>query len=210
MEKHVDIKNISEFLIEESDKQRYNSKEYNDRDDKDNRRKKITMNLDIKVPVTLFDVDFRINLINFIKRQYESRVYYMFYIDKIDYSSILENELPLIKLRGSDYVSTIPLDMEIIYFKKGDVVSLKLILDNNTSENKINVFGENTYISCKINLNNNQIIEAGHQKAEAVKDNTYNKIYKRGDNIQVKITGFFNNQLQNGFGSRINCEGSLL
>lgn len=173
-------------------------------------RTEITLNLKIYIPTPIFDVDFRNNLIKHIRASYESRAYYIFYISKIDYNPIVENELPLVKLEGEQYVINLPLDMNIIYFEKDDTVSLKLILDNNVMENKINVFGENTYIYCKINLTNNQIIEAGHQRAEAIKDNIYNKIYKKGDIINVKITSFFNNQLHNGFSSKINCEGILI
>lgn len=202
MEKTIRIRPNNESITKELDRILSN----NNNGDKTD----ITLNLDIQIPSSLFDVNFRSNLIDLIKKNYESRAYYIFYIDQIDYKPIIENELPLIKQVGEVYMMSLTLDMKIIYFKKNDTVSLKLILDNNITENKINVFGENLYISCKINLNNNQIIEAGHQKVEAVKDNTYNKVYKRGDLIQVKITGFFNNQLHNGFSPRINCEGILI
>lgn len=171
---------------------------------------KITITLDIRIPTYLFNVNFRQNLINLIKKTYESRVYYMVYIENIDYVPINENELPLIKQQCDTYLLSIPLDVDIIYFKKGDIVSLKLVLNNNIAENKINVFGENTYISCKINLNNNQMIEAVQEKVVSVRDKTYNKVYQRGDNIRVKIIKFLNNQLHNGFTPRINCEGILI
>lgn len=202
MEKTIRINNVNENISKELDK--IVSKVKNED------KTEVTLNLDIYIPTPMFDVDFRSQLINFIKKNYESRAYYMFYIEQIDYNPIVDNELPLIKLQGERYVMSIPLDMKILYFKRNDTVSLKLILDNNIAENKINVFGENTYISCKINLNNNQIIEAGHQRIEAIKDNTYNKLYKKGDRIQVKITSFYNNQLHNGFSPRINCEGILI
>lgn len=201
MEKSIKIKDIEFSLNKELDKivSHINEVE-ND----------VTLNLEIQLPTYIFDVNFRSKLIDFIKKKYESRAYYIFYIEQIDYNPLLDNELPLIKLVGEVYTMSIPLDMKIVYFKKNDTVSLSLILDNNVNENKINVFGENVYLSCKINLNNNQIIEVGHQKVEAIKDNTYNKIYKNGERIQVKITGFFNNWLHSGFSTRINCEGILI
>ncbi|QKE44567.1 putative RNA polymerase 18 kDa subunit [Yalta virus] len=202
MEKTIHINGVNESMSRELNKILSKAKNEDKID--------ITLNLDIYIPSTMFDVNFRSELINFIKKHYESRAYYMFYIEQVDYNPIIDNELPLVKLQGERYVMNIPLDVKILYFKKNDTVSLKLILDNNIAENKINVFGENTYISCKINLNNNQIIEAGHQRVEAIKDNTYNKVYKKGDRIQVKITSFFNNQLHNGFSPRINCEGILI
>lgn len=172
--------------------------------------KTITIELKIDIPIEVFDVDFRLNLINWIKKKFESRSYYIFYINSIDYKPILNNELPLIKLIGDIYTMCIPLSMELFFFKKNDVVTLKLILKNNISENKINIFGQNQFISCKINLNNNQFIEAGYKNGELIKDNTYNKIYNNGDNIQVKIISFLNNQLENTFSPRINCEGILV
>lgn len=203
MEKTINIKNTNENF--ETELNKIATRVYNQE------KTKIAMNLNISLPTSICDVDFRLNLINFIKRTYESRAYYMFYIEQIDYDPILNNDLPLIKQVGDEYIMNIPQDMDIIFYRKNDTVSLTLILKNNVCENKITIFGENEFLCCKINLNSNQIIEAGHKKTEVViKDNTYNKTYKKGDQILVKITAFFNNRLHQGFGPKINCEGILI
>lgn len=169
----------------------------------------LIIELEITIPIELFDVNFRENLISWIKKRHESRTFYIFYLDSINFKPILENELPLVYLIGENYTIHLPLEVKLFYLKKNDIVLVKLYL-NTGENNQILVFGQNNYISCKINLNNNQVIEAVQNKGDSIKDNNNGNIYKRGDTVSVKITNFFSNQLDNSFATKINCEGLLI
>lgn len=172
-------------------------------------RKKINHEIEILIPTNLFGVNFRENLIEYLKREYESHAYNTYYINSVNYTPLLENELPLSKLRGNDYYMRLCLETEIIFFNVGDELLLKLVLDDNINDQNYTVYGENEYILCKINLSNDQIIETSQQRIESIHDNVYNKIYKNGNSIRVKITKLLNNKTQQGFAAKLNLEGYI-
>lgn len=172
------------------------------------------INFELNLPIDIFGVNFRHSLIQLLKNNYESRAYYIFYLDSIDYTPLLENEIPLAVSKGEFYSICLPLKVKLLYFKKNDIIDARLVLNipdtQSQVESKISVYAVNDYISCKLNLTNNQIIEANYGKTEAIlHDKNIGKKYKKNDHIGVKITQFLNNQLENMFTSKINCEGDI-
>lgn len=168
--------------------------------------------INISVKASLFTVNFRENLINWLKKKYENRAYYIFYLNKINYEPILTQELPLIYTSGDLYTLTLPLDVELYYFLINEIVLARIILNTNNIENKIIVFATNEYITCRLNLTSDQILETKYRNQISfalLHDKKRHKIYKNNDQIHIKITNFFNNQLETNFTPRLNCEGTI-
>lgn len=175
-----------------------------------NNRKIINQEFEVIIPTPLFGLNFRENLIDYLKREWESHAYNTYYINSFNYLPLLENELPLAKIRGNDYYMKLCLETEIIFFNVGDNVFLKLAFGNNIQDQDFTVYGENEYILCKINLSNDQILETSQQRIESIHDNVYNKIYKNGNSIRVKITKLLSNKTQKGFAPKLNMEGIII
>lgn len=169
----------------------------------------LTLNLELHLTADIFTLNFRENLVEYLKNKYENRAYYLFYLNSIDYTSIIESELPLIKRVGEYYILNLPVKAELIYFKKNDIVEMKLVL--HSINNKINVYATNKYLSCKINLNTNQIIEINYLNNEAIlNDKKSERIFKNNNKINIKLIEFFNNKLEEGFTPKINCAGEII
>lgn len=175
-----------------------------------NNRKIINQEFEVIIPTPLFGLNFRENLIDYLKREWESHAYNTYYINSFNYLPLLENELPLAKIRGNDYYMKLCLETEIIFFNVDDNVFLKLAFGNNIQDQDFTVYGENEYILCKINLSNDQILETSQQRIESIHDNVYNKIYKNGNSIRVKITKLLSNKTQKGFAPKLNMEGIII
>lgn len=173
-------------------------------------RHQINILFEVPIKPSIMGVDFRSNLINLLRTEYESRAFHLFYIESIDFTNISSKELPMIQLVCDRYILPIPLSLTLYCFKKNDVFNGKLFLDFEHSSNTMNIYVKNKYISCKIKLNNNQIIVSNPDNSSSIKDQTYNKIYRRGDETSVKITDFTSNQLQNNFTPNINCIGIIV
>lgn len=170
----------------------------------------LIINLELQLIASMFTLNFKENLIEYLKNKYENRAYYLFYLNNLNYNCILDNELPLIKRVGEYYILNLPIEAELIYFRKNDVVEMNIILSNE-DDNTINVYATNKYLSCKINLNSNQIIEINHLNKEAVlNDKKINKILKNNNNVNIRLLEFYNNKLEEGFTSKINCIGEIV
>lgn len=172
----------------------------------------LIIKLELFLTPNIFTLDFKENLIEYLKNKYENRAYYIFYLNSLNYNYILDNELPLIKRSGEYYILNLPIEAELVYFKKNDIVEMKIILNSEIDNNNaINVYAINKYISCKINLNSNQIIEINHLNKEAVlNDKKADKILKNNNKINVKLLKFYNNKIEEGFTSKINCLGEIV
>jgi hypothetical protein len=170
----------------------------------------LIIKLELFLTADMFVLNFKENLIEYLKNKYENRAYYIFYLNNLNYNSILDNELPLIKRSGEYYILNLPIEAELIYFKKNDIIEMKIIL-NNDDDNNISVYATNKFLSCKINLNSNQIIEINHLNKEAVlNDKKADKILKNNNKINVKLLKFYNNKIEEGFTSKINCLGEIV
>lgn len=170
----------------------------------------LIINLELQLTANMFTLNFKENLIDYLKNKYENRAYYLFYLNSLNYNYILDNELPLIKRRGEYYILNLPIEAELIYFRKNDVVEMNIILSSE-DDTTINVYAINKYLSCKINLNSNQIIEINHLNKEAVlNDKKSNKIIKNNNNVNIRLLEFYNNKLEEGFTSKINCIGEIV
>lgn len=174
------------------------------------RKHDVTILFEVPIKPALMDVNFRSNLIKYLRTEYESRAFHLFYIDSIDFTNISSKELPMIQLVCDRYIIPIPLSLTLYCFRKNDIFSGKLYLDFESTSNTVNIYVKNQYISCKIKLNNNQIIITNKDNSSSIKDQTYNIIYKKGDLANVKISDFTSNQLQNNFTPNINCIGIIV
>lgn len=174
-----------------------------------NKTVNMVINLELKLPINLFTHNFKNNLVDYIKKKYESRAYYIFFLDYIDYTYVLDYELPLCKKVGELIWINIPVMSRLIIFKKKDVVETKLLLNTQYNDEKISVYATNEYIYCKINLKFSQIILKNSSKDIELFDKFTNKKYKNNDIIHVKLLEFYNNQLETGFTSKINCSGEI-
>lgn len=174
-----------------------------------NKTVSMVINLELKLPINMFNYNFKNNLIEHIKKKYESRAFYIFFLDSIDYTYILNYELPLGKKVGELFWFNIPVMANIIIFKINDIVEMKLILTSKYNEDKIVIYATNEYIYCKINLRSSQIILKNNSKDIELLDQFTNKKYKNNDIINIKLIDFYNNQLEDCFTSKINCSGEI-
>lgn len=175
-----------------------------------NNKVSLIIKLELFLTADMFTLNFKENLIEYLKNKYENRAYYIFYLNNLNYNYILDNELPLIKRVGEYYILNLPIEAELIYFRKNDIIEMKIIL-NNDNDNIVNVYATNKYLSCKINLNSNQIIEINHLNKEAVlNDKKVDKILKNNNKVNIKLLEFYNNKIEEGFTPKINCLGEIV
>lgn len=173
-----------------------------------NKKINLIINLELKLPINMFTYNFKENLIEYIKKKYESRAYYIFFLESIDYKYVTEYELPLIKKIGELMWFNIPVLSTLLVFKKNDVVEMKLILVTKNNDDKIIIESENEYIHCEIILKPSQIILKNSKDIELY-DKLTNKKYKNNELINIKLIDFYNNQLEDCFTSKINCSGEI-
>lgn len=178
--------------------------------DKENSKINIIIDLEILLPTYLFDSNFRTNLVDYLRTNYESHAWYDFYLEKIDFNPIMHQELPLIYLSDQIYKFTLPLNAELIYYNKNDIINARLVLKNNKIDNDISAYAVNERICCKIILNNDQIIEKDYDQIKvSIYDQISKKKYYNDSNIEIKLTKFPTNFTETGWAKRLNCEGEI-
>lgn len=168
----------------------------------------------IEIQYEIFDVNFRDLLKDHIKKNYEKRAYFFFYVLKIDLDPI-DKPLPLSYMRNDYYNLDIILNTKLKIFKIGDVLKMYLKLNNdnnsdNNEDNFDNIYAVNEFIYCKIVLDyhHNYILETDINRKEMVlkKDN---KVFCQNDEVQIILLDFFSNRCLNNFSNKLNCLGKL-
>lgn len=167
----------------------------------------LILTLKLSLKASIFNIDFRENLIFYLQNTYENRAFILFFIQKIYYETIRENQIPLVYSNDELYKLKLPIKCIINIFKKDDIASLKLIININDINS---VYGENKSLLCKIILNKDLIIDKNfNEKKSVLRNNKTGNIYKNGQQIKVKLTNFYNNNLETGYTKKINCEGIM-
>lgn len=172
-------------------------------------RHDITIKLNIIVNPSFFGAKFRQKFIKYLRTNYESRAFHLYYLEKIDFEPVLNEELPLIPLIGDEFIIPIPLQLTLLCFKKDDIIQGNLFIEEKTPGN-IEICVRNNYLSCFIKPNNSQIIKKSKDNVYTINDKTYNKIYKKGDSTEVRIIDFHSNKLQSNFTPYVNCSGIIV
>lgn len=173
---------------------------------------KLHLNIDIALPAHVFNVNFRNNLIEILKKNHESRAYYIFFLKSIDYRIILETELSYIIARGEFYHFSLCLPVELVVYRKQDIVEMNLHLVV-TQNNRIHAYATNEYLHCTIELKSNSsqyFVLNPHTKNVQLRDNLREMPYENNSLINVMINEFLSNQIDTGFTPKINCTGEIV
>ncbi|CCU55528.1 RNA polymerase RPO18 [Adoxophyes honmai entomopoxvirus 'L'] len=123
------------------------------------------------------------------------------YILSVDYKSILENELPLLKLNNlytQEYVIKLP--VTYLYFTKNQIVKTYISINEDVEMHVPIVIAYNKYIYCNVILDHNFTINVS-EKILIFK----NKEYKNRDECYIKITDIYSSDKNN----KIPCKGIL-
>lgn len=161
------------------------------------------MNLEIEIDPEILGPNFRYELIKKYKEKYEFKVYYLFYITKLNTEPLEKKKLPLIP---ENMIMRNNLEVEFYTIQKGSIIELSIMIIK--KDGSLNLKAQNEYINCNIILSSEYAIKfKDNDNYEIIIKKTGN-ILKKDDKCFIRITNIHSsNDCQSDY---IICEGEFV